>query len=225
MMKRCEDFQTATGKRHYGAADAAELRLLAAHLADCPECRAFDVVSSTAEEMMKEMLGEEALLVDWAALGAKLRRSLRAAQLEVLVAATLYLGLLAGKALVAGSGLFAAKESLPIVVIVSGFVGLSWWRLRIRRRDLASAIARDDVAMLRAELDRQIRVIRGRSWWRYLLPACLVPQAAGLWLSGPSHWQLVGFVVWCGLQFYLVHMLYERFGVLRRLVRGRQALG
>lgn len=64
-MERCEDFEVKIEMRLHGALDAPETDDLAAHLATCASCRAFDDLAKGSENAMNQQTNLHLQTLDW----------------------------------------------------------------------------------------------------------------------------------------------------------------
>jgi Putative zinc-finger len=223
-MMSCEDFQIALEKRRFGALSSEETRLLEAHLASCQVCQRFDHVSSTAEGIMKDSVHEQVQTIDWDGISRKLMRAIKRSQWELgagAVALIAFIGTVALKQ----RGIFATEAWWLPFAMIAVFVIVLWRGLNERARRFDAPAGANGIEALRAEVDAQVSRIKSRSAWRYLLPCALIMPAGIGWNIGPEVLRGLAFAVWLGCQLDFIHLLYERFVLLPRLIKGRKAIG
>ena len=213
-MTSCDDYEVAVEQRLHGVLDAAASGLLAAHLASCAGCRAFETGAKQLEEAMRMDATQTSGEVEWDRLGRSVERWRRH--------------------LLAGS--WQAAATLIVIVpflalcfgqVVGGITGgvtvVLWGWLATRRRIAeARAAGRSNdqlLDFLRAQLDQQIKTEKQNA---LALPFFVLLPLYGLLSRDITPWSLFGTAMLIVL--FLALAARSRFVLLPRLQRERAEL-
>ena len=123
----CDAFEIAIEKRLHGALEESEEAPLAAHLATCAQCRAYEAAARGAEAGMEERTREALSGVDWERVERGIRGGLYAS-VRMLAGAVLAAAWVAGivwlstPAALRGERMARALPAMGIVVVLVAFV-------------------------------------------------------------------------------------------------------
>jgi hypothetical protein len=192
-MDRCEhseDFEVRIEMRLHGALDAPSEAELAAHLATCASCRAFEDLAKGSERAMNQQTNLHLEALDWDSLWKRTRTYFDRQSRQHMISSAVVVGALAPMMMLMENDVLRSGALL----LFSWAAAIAWLRWSTRRKLAAVATYEGDTGELvffyRRELEDRMRTSRRILW---LVPVVMVAMAFRL--VDPFHTvaQWVGF--------------------------------
>ncbi|MBI5431466.1 MAG: zf-HC2 domain-containing protein [Planctomycetes bacterium] len=156
---QCEAFELAALRRTRSALDPAEESRLEAHLRACAPCREFAATLEATSVAMSSHARSATAALDWERVRTGFvarRRAERNQRLRGLGAILLLVGIIGWSLGPAAGATFAA--------LALALIGVGYWRLvrpQLRRAQAVATLNTDMLAFYRADLDQEIRGLKG----------------------------------------------------------------
>lgn len=221
----CEEFEITIEMRRHGAADAAALVRLDAHLLSCEACRSYERLAGGTDEALQRRTGEAESRMDWKGLRRKVSAGRENFVHAGFFAAALWSVVLGILWLVRFGALKTRifdplPQVLPVLVLLTTFgLGMpACWILWVldRRRTLRKLASPEAVlSAYRRDIGKWLRV----NTWVFRCVLLLVPVLVFQWLrwrgplDGHAAFSLLCQICLVGLNLYLY--LVQRPRLLR----------